>query len=87
LTQFCLGCEKLGGRSTSTLVSEVAEKGVPLLRSFLRVLRNKSKLILQNFLGVVRLLYSRISWMLRRKLSLYTVFPGCKEILDSFLYR
>ena len=37
-----MGCEKLGGRSTSTQVSEVGEKGVPLLRSFLRVLRNKS---------------------------------------------
>ncbi len=41
-TQFCLGCENLGGRSTSTQVSEVGEKGVPLLRSFLRVLSNKS---------------------------------------------
>ncbi len=66
-TQFCLGCEKLGGRSTSTQVSEVSEKGVPLLRSFLRVQRNKSNPILQNFLGVVR-----------KEFDFYIVgFPGC----------
>jgi hypothetical protein len=79
-TQFCQGCEKLGGCSTSTQVSEVGEvgeKGVPLLRSFLRVLRNKSNSAKFSWRGAeaVRLLYRRISWTLRREFIPFHSFP------------
>ena len=76
-TQFCLVCEKLGGCSTSTQVSEVGEKGVPLLRSFLRVLRNKSNSAKFSWRGAeaVRLLYRRISWTLRREFIPFHSFP------------
>jgi hypothetical protein len=97
-TQVCQGCAEEVTLWHSFVLVVRNWEDVRLLHRFLRLVRREFHFyavfsgcweispLLQNFLGVVRLLYSRISWMLRRELSLYTVFPRCEEILDSFLY-